>query len=429
MARLITKFKYLKPNRKLGGYARYIATREQVDKIDDTQKFLPATKKQKELIRQILCDFPDTKDSFEYQDYLKKMDRGSASEVITQALENNMDSIENTKTYVDYIATRPRAERFGSHGLFTDDNIPVQLKKVSDELNSHQGNVWTMIVSLRRKDAERLGFDNGIRWRDLLRTQTETLASNLKIPMEHLKWFAAFHNESHHPHIHLIAYSTVKNEGYLTRQGMENIRSSLAKDIFAGDLESVYEEQTEYRNQLRQEEKQMAQRIVEQICTGSDTNQKIEQLLLQLADRLSRTKGKKVYGYLKADVKGLVDSIVDELAKDQRISRLYELWYLKKENIHGIYSNSSVKRVPLSQNPEFKPIRNAVIQEALKLNVPTVLVSEGDGQKAVICSVLRLFQELARIFSEKIGIDDPMLKTDRKLRKQIQEKKHQLGLK
>ena len=130
--------------------------------------------------------------------------------------------------YVKYIATRPRAERFGSHGLFTDSGVQVDLQKVSDDLNQHKGNVWTIIISLRREDAVRLGFDHGSRWRDMLRTQTQALSENLKIPMEHLKWFAAFHDESYHPHIHLIAYSDLENEGYLSKQGVMKLRSAFA---------------------------------------------------------------------------------------------------------------------------------------------------------------------------------------------------------
>lgn len=242
MARLITKFKYLKPDERnhFGGYAEYIATREGVEKIDESKRNAPATNKQKQLIKKILSDFPDSKSSLEYEDYRKDKTVGVASEFITRMLEENADEMMHTTTYADYIATRPRAERFGSHGLFTDDGVAVDLKKVSDELNAHTGNVWTAIVSLRREDAERLGYDNGSRWRDMLRSQTQTLSENLRIPMSNLRWFAAFHNESHHPHIHLIAYSTNPNEGYLSEKGVMALRSSFAKDIFAQDLLCEY---------------------------------------------------------------------------------------------------------------------------------------------------------------------------------------------
>ncbi|ANU54857.1 hypothetical protein I5Q82_05765 [Acutalibacter muris] len=305
MAKLVTKFKFLKPGARQGrgGYAKYIATRDGVEKIDDSKRFAPVSWNQKQLINKILRNFPDTRDMLEYEDYQQKQTIESASEFISRAIEDNAAAALNAKTYADYIATRPRAERFGSHGLFTDDGVQVNLAKVSQELNEYGGNVWTVIISLRREDAERLGFDNGSRWRDMLRTQTQALSENLRIPMGHLKWFAAFHNESHHPHVHLIAYSTVESKGYLTKQGVQKLRSSLAKDIFAQDLLCIYEKQTEHRNRLRSESRDVLAEIVSQIKAGRYSNPQLEELLLQLARRLFRTKGKKVYGYLKVDVK------------------------------------------------------------------------------------------------------------------------------
>lgn len=388
MARLVTKFKYLKLNRKVsaGGYAKYIATREGVEKIDDTKKFAPATEKQKNLIEKILKDFPDSKDMFEYVDYLEKQNQGSASDFISRVMEDYAYEISGRKAYADYIATRPRAERFGSHGLFTDDGVQVQLSKVTEELDKHKGNIWTAIISIRREDAERLGFNTGTRWRDMLRTQTEALAKNLKIPMENLRWYAAFHNESHHPHVHLIAYSTVENEGYLTQKGVENLRSSFAKDIFQQDLLCIYERQTEHRDKLRAEARDIVEDLVSKINSEIYISASIQRKLLELADRLSKTKGKKVYGYLKPDVKALVDSIVDELSNDDRIKKLYDLWYEQKENTIRTYTDEMPDRIPLAQNKEFKSIKNAVIKEALKLNLTEdeVEKNENTDEEAVL---------------------------------------------
>ena len=370
MPRLVTKFKYLKPGgggKSVGGYARYIATREGVEKLDDSHLHAPATKKQQVFVEKLLRDFPEIKGSQEYEDFQREQTVGNASEFISMAIEENLDAVANTKTYADYIATRPRAERFGSHGLFTDDGVQVQLSKVSQELNAYKGNVYTAILSLKREDAARLGFDNGSRWRDFLRGQTETLSENLKIPMDHLRWYAAFHNEGHHPHVHLIAYSTVPGEGHLSKQGMENIRSAFAREIFSQELLFTYQQQTEYRDQLRQQGRESISDIVAQINAGTYQNPRIEELLLQLSDRLSRTTGKKVYGYLKADVKAIVDQIVAELAGDENIRKLYDLWYEQREDVLQTYTDTFPDRVPLEQNKEFKSIRNAVIQEALKI--------------------------------------------------------------
>ena len=370
MPRLVTKFKYLKPGgggKSVGGYARYIATREGVERIDDSHRHAPATKKQQALIEKILRDFPDTKGSQEYENFLREQTVENASEFITMAIEENLDAVANTKTYADYIATRPRAERFGSHGLFTDEGVEVQLNKVSQELNAYKGTVYTAILSLKREDATRLGFDNGSRWRDFLRGQTQTLSENLKIPMEHLRWYAAFHNEGHHPHVHLIAYSAVPGEGHLSKQRMENMRSAFARDIFSQELLFTYQQQTEYRDRLREQGRESISEIVAQINAEAYQNSRIEELLLQLADRLSRTTGKKVYGYLKADVKAIVDQIVAELAGDENIQKLYDLWYEQREDVLRTYTDTFPERIPLEQNKEFKSIRNAVIQEALKL--------------------------------------------------------------
>lgn len=371
MPRLVTKFKYLKPGaggKSVGGYARYIAIREGVERIDDSHRHAPATQKQQALIEKILRDFPDTKQSHEYRDFRQERTVGNASEFISMVMEENLDAVVNTKTYADYIATRPRAERFGSHGLFTDDGVEVQLSKVSKELNVYQGNVYTAILSLKREDAAKLGFDHGSRWRDFLRGQTPTLSENLKIPMNHLRWYAAFHNEGHHPHVHLIAYSTVPGEGHLSTKGVEKMRSAFAREIFSQELMFTYQQQTEYRDRLREQGRESVSEIVAKINAGEYLNPRIEELLVQLSDRLSHTTGKKVYGYLKSDVKAVVDRIVAELAGDKNIRELYDLWYERREEVLRTYTDHFPERMPLEQNREFKSIRNAVIQEALKIN-------------------------------------------------------------
>ena len=307
----------------------------------------------------------------EYEDYTLKPTVENASELISRAMEQVADDILDSKTYADYIATRPRAQRFGAHGLFSDDGKPVNLRKVSHELNLHEGNVWTAIISLRREDAERLGYDSGERWRDMLRAHTQEFSEQFHIPMENLRWFAAFHNESYHPHVHMIIYSTDTSAGYLSKNNVNNLRSSLGKEIFAQDLVCKYKEQTAHRDSLRTESKEFVANIIAQINQGNYDNPVLETKLLELSKKLSETGGKKVYGYLNADTKALVDEIVDELAGDERLSQLYELWYQDKvfirSFIRSTYTDEPAERVPLSQNEEFKPIRNAVIKAALDI--------------------------------------------------------------
>lgn len=378
MAKLITKFKYLKPNVQLsvGGYAKYIATREGVDKIDESFKLTSVSVKQQQFIQKILKDFPDSKDSLEYEDYIKNPTVGNASEFITRTMEDNAYEVKQTKTYADYIATRPGAQKFGTHGLFTDDGVQVKLNEVSENLNQYGGNVWTVIISLRREDAERLGFNTGERWRDMLRSQTSLISENFHVPMQNLKWYAAFHNESHHPHVHLMVYSAEEKQAYLSKQGVMKLRSSFAKDIFAQDLLCIYEKQTEYRDELKGNIHEIVAEIISKINSGVYDNPKLEEMLLNLANRLTKTSGKKVYGYLKSDVKAIIDSIVDEIASDERISALYDLWYEQRESVIKTYTDALPKRVSLSQNKEFKSIKNAVMQEAMNIVTNRIITAD-----------------------------------------------------
>jgi len=369
MPRIIFKCRYLKnaPKAHLSNLVEYVATREGVEKISDNSRFLPATKSQKQLISEILKKLPDTSDLFEYEDYLKKQTRGNASEFISIALENNLDLIGKKKNFVDYIANRPRVEKLSTHGLFTDDGVPVVLSRVAEEVSNCPGNVWTNVVSLRREDAARLGYDNAKQWQDLIRAQRNIIAENMKIAPENLRWYAAFHNESHHPHIHLIAYSINPKEAYVTKQGIENIRGSLAREIFRQDLIEIYEKQTEHRNVLIRQSRETMQNIILQIRSGICQNKNIEELVMYLAERLKHTTGKKQYGYLKAPLKAVIDQIVDELAKDERVDKLYSSWYEMRNEVLSTYADKLSPPIPLSQQKELKSIKNMVIAEALNI--------------------------------------------------------------
>lgn len=365
MAQLVTKFGYLKDDktRSRGGYAKYIATRE-----------------------------------------------GAES--------------PGVEGYMAYVATRPRVEKQGTHGLFASAGEPVVLAQVARELDSHRGPVWTLIVSLRREDAQRLGFDTAARWRDLLRSQAITLAEGLKIAPGHLKWYAAFHNEGHHPHVHLIAYSSKPSEGFLTKQGMDIIRSALAQEIFRQDLISVYQQETAHRDELRKVSREKVAGLVEQINRGGCENPQVEQLLRELANRLSKVKGKKVYGYLRPELKSLVNQIVDELAKDERIPQLYDLWYQDKQAARNVYDERPLQRVPLSENPDFKPIRNAVVRAAVELDVEQRQTQNQNYTPPLLPMATRLLRQVGQIFAHQFSLDTPITRlVDKKLRQKIAEKK------
>ena len=395
MARLITKFKYYRPKEKkhASRYAKYIATRDGVELCDDSKKYGHTTRAQEELIHRILRDFPNSKDMHEYDDYQGNPTRENAHEFISRALEDNAPIAMHRKTYADYIATRPGAERMGKHGLFSDEGVVVNLEEVSDELKNHDGNVWTAIVSLRREDAEALGYNTAAQWRDTMRKHTQELAEALKIPITELKWYAAFHNESHHPHIHLIAYTDDPRKGYLHRNGVMKMRAALAKDIFADELLHAYKKQTEYRKQIKDEWHTLVQEILERIKDGTFQNPELEAKLLELSEKLPNVKGKKVYGYLPKHLRDLVNSIVDLLAEDPNIKELYDLWYQKKCEARRVYTSEMPEQEPLSENKEFKSIKNDIIREALGLHYE---------QKRTVppSMVTRLLNNLGRLFQD-----------------------------
>lgn len=372
------KSPYMKPNARshIGNYVKYIATRDGVENADSTQKYIEQTLIQKKIIKKLLSDYPDSKDLYEYEDYQNNPTRGNADELIMRIAETYAELFNDREKYVKYIAERPRVEKLSTHGLFTDDGVPIVLSKVQKEVAESKSNVWTHIISLKREDAERLGYNNAKAWMNLIRSQRNMIAQNMKIAPENFKWYAAFHNEGHHPHIHMIAYSTKPNEAYLSEKGIENIKSNLANIIFRQDLISIYQKQTEHRDKLRAEARDIVDDLVSKINSEIYINWSIQQKLLELADKLSKTNSKKVYGYFKPDVKALVNSIVEELSNDDRIKKLYDLWYEQKENTIRTYTDELPERVPLVNNKEFKSIKNAIIKEAMNLNFAEYDVEE-----------------------------------------------------
>ena len=366
MARLILKSPYLKPGGKKspGGYLKYIATREGVEMAEDTSRHLPATAEQQKQINALIKKHPQSRESHEYEDYLANPTRGNADAFISGILELHGDAPQRD-VYLKYIDERP-----GSNGLFTDEGVPIVLSQVQKEMNEHPGNIWTHIISLCREDAERLGYNTPDAWMHLLRSQRNMIAQQMKISPENFRWYAAFHNAGHHTHVHMMAYSVKPTEPYLTEKGIATIKSNLAQEIFRQDLLHIYQKQSDLRDELRQESRDRITEIVDAINHGCFDNPQMQMMLVQLADRLAKTKGKKQYGYLNASTKKLVDAIVAELTKDNLIQELYSLWYEQKEDVLRTYTNKMPERISLEQEKEFRTIRNAVVQAALQLQLP-----------------------------------------------------------
>lgn len=369
MPKIILTSRYLRdaPPAQLENYVRYVSTREGVEKVEGSRQNLPSTAQQKDLIRQIVHDFPFAKEMLEYADFLLHPTMGNASEFISCAMEQNLDLAGSRENYVDYIANRPRVERLGEHGLFTDAGKAVVLKQVQEEAAAHKGPVWTHVISLRREDAARLGYDSAAQWMALLRSKRAMLCKYMKIDSANLRWYAAFHNEGHHPHVHLMVYSAKDNDGYLTKESIEAMRSELAHDIFRQDFAHIYEKQDQSRTDLKKGAADVVQGMMDALRQSTVASAEIEKMMVRLAERLQNAGGKKVYGYLKRDVKNLVDQIVDELAKDERIDALYRAWGKWQDEILSTYQNSAPPLPPLSTQPQFKSLKNMVIAEAVRL--------------------------------------------------------------
>lgn len=368
MPKLILRCNYLKnaPPSHLANYMTYISTREGVEKTDSTCAQLPATARQKELIRDILSKIKDADRMHEYYDYLQRPTRENASEFITQALEHNLDIVARKKNYMDYLANRPRVEKIGTHGLFSNEGESVVLTRVAEEVANHLGVVWTNVISLRREDAERLGYDHAAQWQALLRSRVQLLCESYKIDSRHLKWYAAFHNESHHPHVHLVVYSTDPSEGYLTKKGIEAMRSTFAHDIFRQEFMSIYEKKTQQRAQLKEQADKSLFFLLAEMRKGICHNPKIAEQMELLSRRLMNTGGKKVYGYLKTDVKSIVNGIVDELAREEKVAECYRKWLESQSDIVCYYKDTLPEQLPLSEQKELKSIKNMVIREAVR---------------------------------------------------------------
>ena len=376
MARLILKCPYLKcdGNHSVSGYLRYIGTRERVELLPDDR---PPTRKQEQLVRKLVKDFPSSKGLEEYSDYEFKPTKAHASAFITRALEENWPAVQQSDGYMKYIATRPRAERLGNHGLFGDED-GVNLEQAMRELDQYTGNVWTHIISLKRGDAARLGYDNAKAWQNLLRANRNDIAATMSISPNHFRWYAAYHDEGDHPHIHMMAWSTVPGEAYLTREGIQKIKSQLTNQIFQQEMLHTYEQKSQSRDELVWEARRAIRKLTQEMARSICSHPEIEQKMEQLAGQLETVKGKKSYGYLPKPVKKTVDEIVDKLEEIPVVKSCYDQWCVLQSEVENYYHDKPRERKKLSQEKEFRQIKNAVIQEAERIRLGEITFEDAD---------------------------------------------------
>ena len=361
-----------------------------------------------------------------------------------ELLDENADSI-----YMRYIATRPRAEKHGEHGLFGAEDA-VDLEKTLGELKAHEGNVWTIIYSLRREDAARLGYDNAASWRALLRSKQADFAEAMQIPPLQLRWYAAFHDEGDHPHIHMMLWSDDPKYGFLRKDKLLHLQSILTNMIYADELKAVYVQKDIAYKDVTGAARETMRRIVDQLETVEDPPESIQQKLLELALELRTVSGKKQYGYLKKPLKDKVDSIVDELEKLHEVAAYYAVWNDLRDTLEGYYKNRPRQHNPLSQQKEFHAIKNAIIQEAERLRLkleessaqtsanPALTdehISSITSQFARLPSeyllnlTVRLFHQMGQIFRDNAAPpSNPMgIRIDSKRRKKLMQKRLAMG--
>ena len=423
---------------------KYIATREGVEVLNGKG---PATEKQKEMVTKLLKDFPDMRDSFEYEDYKQAPTLHTASALISAALDTHMQNLQSENGYLRYIATRPGAEKHGAHGLFgREDN--ADLNAAMHDLTAHDGNVWTIIYSLHREDAERLGYNNAAAWRKLLVSQQNKFAEAFHIPASALHWYAAYHDADTHPHIHMMIWTD--QETVLKRDAVVKLRSVMTNSIFQAELENLYIRKDAAYKDVTEAARAVMHELVDCMEAVSEPPSSIQEKLLELALELRAAGGKKQYAYLKKSLKDMVDSIVDELEKLPEVAAYYAVWNGLRDTLEGYYKNRPRQHNPLSQQKEFRAIKNALIQEAERLclqheessaqtSANPMLVTENTSSPTshsvrppseyLLNSTVRLFHQIGRIFRDNASPpSNPMgIRIDSKRRKKLMQKRLAMG--
>ena len=465
MAKLIFISPYLKGSSnsaRLANHMRYISTRDGVQTLNDGAKNLPPTKKQEEYIQKLAKKFSEATLLPECEEYISAPSRYSASEFIEQTEEIYSFNLDERENFIGYIASRPGVKKLNEHGLWNaDGQVPV-MQTAMDEVSHHEGNVWRPIISLPREDAERLGYDNVETWQNLIKSSLIDIAEGYKIKPDHLRWYAAMHVKEKHIHVHMVIFSTDPKEGYLTKQGIKQIKSALVRQVYKDDLLNVYQKQTVHRDQLQENALEVMESLIQKMQDGEISTPKLELLITELAERLQNYSGKKVYGYLPPATKHIVDAIVDELAGDERVAEAYSLWQDMRDEVFSFYSKAKPEREPLSQQKEFKPVRNMVIREVVQMmeqqqyesvncdetqrtapelkvvaessapfsthSTPPTPAHRTPPSESVAACMVRMLHHMGNIFRDNVGSTGYCgLQLDRKRRKELQEWKIALG--
>lgn len=429
MPKIIFTSRYIKNPAKVdaGKLIRYMGTREGVEKLPNGMDNKIPTQKQRDLICECITAVPESLLYPEMKMYQEQETRYTASEFLDAFIERNADRIDGLKKLVKYYGERPGAEKLGKHGLFSQTEDKIDIDKVAEDISEHNGILWTHVISLRREDAERLGYNNANAWKELVRRNVLQISEAHKIDPSNMQWYGAFHNTTHHPHIHLMVYSKDEKQGYLTNKGIEEMRSLFAKDIFRNEMYQAFVLETQMRDSVRKETKKRIDELVENAKTPSAVSDELQNLYAKLINQLANYKGKRLYGYLPKAIKNTVDAIVAEFAKDERIAELYSEWNKANREKLSVYYDKEKSDIPLEENKEFRSIKNAVSRSAV-----LIMQSEHSAQTvSVNSSVGNLVHLLAKAIASSCNKRRAKLSSqiDSKLKSKIEQKKQAQGLK
>ena len=419
MAKIIVSCRFQKSAKDMADLIRYMATREGVEKLPNSKRFNIASLQQHDLILSVVKHFPQSKKFLEYEDYYTMPTRENANEFLDAVAERYADRADELKGLVNYISNRPGVEKLGSHGLFTQFDMPIDLDTVAERVANHDGVIWTEVISLRREDAERLHFNNAEAWKNLVRRNMNEIAQAHRIKVEDLEWYGAFHNTTYHPHIHLVIFSKGQ-EGFLSEKGIKELRRAFGQDIFRDEQYKLATIETGYRNELKDNLTDLLQQI--QIRQSLPNADYYLFLLRKINDELQQQKGKKLYGYLPRKMKRLVDFALREIAKDGDLAKIYSKWNeVNREKLSLYYDTKDKPDVPIEKNPELRSLKNMLIRTALGMNFNAAVAVNTARlgflfsmlAKEIVSSARRRFDELSKL----------MPLSDGKERSKIREKK------
>ncbi len=417
MAKIVVRTQYYKGKKVAGtsNLLKYIATREGVEKVDSNSDRSPSTKQQDDLVYRVIRHHPETTMFPEFNTYVENMTKANADEFLSAA----MDKAADLKTLVHYIGERPGVEKFGSHGLFSDTDNDIDLEKAAEEVAAVNGIVFSDVISLRREDASRLGYDNAEAWKNCVRRNVNEIAEAHKIPISEMKWYAAFHNTAHHPHIHLMVYSA-KGNGYITEKGYKKLKSAFANDIFRNEQYKLFKLQTDIREELKDKYDELLRNI-----SSSRVPLGYASKCFGPALSLSEYTGRKQYAYLPKELKEQVNEILNLFAEQPDIKELYSEWNrLNREKLSVYYDSSKEPDIPLEDNKEFRVLKNKIINHILQMDM-----SQNENQTAIDNTNRAIVNDIAYMVGFFINtacqkrLDDLHSQLDEKERAKLMKKK------